>query len=317
MSHRLFHDFDTLSQPWSCNPNTFALYHHFVYNAVHYADYYSGIWLEEGQLFFGRNEWCRKTGISEQSLRTSINSLKSTNHITIKSTNKGSIITLCNYRKKQEWNYKPNQQTNQQLTSNQPAANQQLTTIYDKEYTSDTSDTSDTKNTASQLACAKNENQDSEHEKIIDYAINNGFGHILGTDSSSIAISLKKGSNADDWIIAMNGISNKLTVKTWYWLSFKAEKNTSNRLAGLPPPATTRSNKHDNQTYQPSPPKRTVAENEIIASLARRRELHGEGTLNFLEKKQLSDWEAIHGKAEWERINGINYLKGHENNEHS
>jgi hypothetical protein len=71
------------------------------------------------------------------------------------------------------------------------------------------------------------------------------------------------------------------------------------------------------QTYQPSPPKRKVAENEIIASLARRRELHGEGTLNFLEKKQLSDWEAIHGKAEWERINGINYLKGHENNEHS
>jgi hypothetical protein len=74
---------------------------------------------------------------------------------------------------------------------------------------------------------------------------------------------------------------------------------------------------YDKQTYQPSPPKRTVAENEIIASLARRRELHGEGTLNFLEKKQLSDWEAIHGKAEWERINGINYLKGHENNEHS
>ena len=147
MSHRLFHDFDVLNQPWSCNPNTFALYHHFVYNAVHKADYYLGIWLEEGQLFFGRNEWCKKTGISEQSLRTSMNSLKSTSHITIKSTNKGSIITLCNHKEKQQWNYKPNQQTNQQtnqqLTSSQPAANQQLTTIIDI-YTSDTSDTSDT-----------------------------------------------------------------------------------------------------------------------------------------------------------------------------
>ena len=92
-----------------------------------------GILIKRGQLITGRIQLSQDTGISEQSIRTYLERLKSTSEITIKSTNKFSIITICNYDRYNlettEANQQINQQANQQLTSNQPATNQQLTTI--------------------------------------------------------------------------------------------------------------------------------------------------------------------------------------------
>jgi predicted transcriptional regulator len=77
------------------------------------------------------------TGITEQTIRTCLNRLKSTNEITIKVTNKYSIITICNYESYQLinniTNQQINQQPNQQLTINQPTTNQQLTTNKNEE----------------------------------------------------------------------------------------------------------------------------------------------------------------------------------------
>ena len=55
--------------------------------------------------------------------------LKSTSEITIRSTNKYSIITICNYDYYQNFSIEDNQQTNQQIPNEQPATNQQLTTV--------------------------------------------------------------------------------------------------------------------------------------------------------------------------------------------
>lgn len=73
--------------------------------------------LEPGQLIFGRASASLKTGLSEQQIRTAMNKLKSTNEITIKTTNKYSIITIVRWDEYQA--YQP---------ANQPAINQQSTT---------------------------------------------------------------------------------------------------------------------------------------------------------------------------------------------
>jgi len=84
--------------------------------------------ITRGQIVCGRKQLCSDTGISEQSIRSCLERLKSTSEITSKSTNKFTIITLCNYENYQSDILEINQQNHQQLTSDQPATNQQLTT---------------------------------------------------------------------------------------------------------------------------------------------------------------------------------------------
>lgn len=79
-------------------------------------------------------------GLTRQQIRTAISKLISTNDITTKSTNKKTIINVVNYTFYQgeppNSNQQNNQQPNHQITSKQPANNQQITTdiecIYSK-----------------------------------------------------------------------------------------------------------------------------------------------------------------------------------------
>ena len=90
----------------------------------HKDGFYRGELIKRGQVYTGRKLLSIETGLSEQNIKTSLKKLKRTNHITSDSTNHRSIITLKNYNKYQQGN----QQTNQQVTSNQPTGNQQVTT---------------------------------------------------------------------------------------------------------------------------------------------------------------------------------------------
>ena len=101
---------------WRSDPNTFNVFINFLLEANYKECEWMGQKILPGQLVFGRKEFSKRTGISEQSIRTSIKRLKSTNEITIKSTNKYSVISINNWSRYQDIN----QQTNQQLTSNQP-----------------------------------------------------------------------------------------------------------------------------------------------------------------------------------------------------
>ena len=93
-------------------------------NCNHKDNKWQGINIKRGQIITGRKELSFKTGISEQTIRTCLKKLELTKEITVKSTNKYSIITVCNYDSYQD----KTEITNQQLTNNQPATNQQLTT---------------------------------------------------------------------------------------------------------------------------------------------------------------------------------------------
>lgn len=110
---------------WKKKPLTIALFVHLLLRASYKETSWQGIKIEAGQIVVGRKTLSKETGLSEQQIRTAIKHLKSTNEITIKSTNRFSIITVCNYSK-----YQPS--VNGEQPSNQPAdapaSNQQATT---------------------------------------------------------------------------------------------------------------------------------------------------------------------------------------------
>jgi predicted transcriptional regulator len=112
---------------WYHYPETLVLFIHLLIKARIVDGYSYGVELKRGQHIFGRKKLSEETGLSEQSIRTSLNRLKSTNDITIKSTNKFSIVTICKYDTYQDYNSYINQQNIASSTSNQPAINQQST----------------------------------------------------------------------------------------------------------------------------------------------------------------------------------------------
>jgi hypothetical protein len=87
-----------------------------------------GIKVNRGSFLTSRDKLAEELKLSVQNIRTAISHLKSTGELTIKPTNKNRIVSVCNYESYQVKKDATNQQTNQQLTINQPTTNQQLTT---------------------------------------------------------------------------------------------------------------------------------------------------------------------------------------------
>lgn len=81
--------------------------------------------LQPGQFIFGRKAAAKELGTTEQSIRTLVKFFlaESNPKLTIKPTNKFSIITVVNYTTYIDKVKTVNQQANQQLTSDQPAPN--------------------------------------------------------------------------------------------------------------------------------------------------------------------------------------------------
>ena len=114
-------------ESWYTQPLTAHLAEHLIREANHKDK--KIIWnrreitVKRGQLITGRDRLSRETGLSHQNIRTSLEILKNSEFLTIKSTNKFSIITICNYGKYQDKDFESDQQNNQQTTSKRPAAN--------------------------------------------------------------------------------------------------------------------------------------------------------------------------------------------------
>jgi hypothetical protein len=103
---------------WYKTPNMVHVYTHLLLKANHSSTSWQGVVVHRGQLISGRRVMATETGLSEQAIRSCLNRLQSTSEITIKTTNKYSVITLCNYEKYQHTTPSANQRDNQQ--SNQP-----------------------------------------------------------------------------------------------------------------------------------------------------------------------------------------------------
>lgn len=108
---------------WYTDSKMVHLFLHLLLSANHKPNQWQGINVERGQLITGRIKLSVATGISEQSIRTCLLKLEKTKELTIKTTNRNSIITLLNYD-----SYQINDEIKKELTNNQPTINQQSTT---------------------------------------------------------------------------------------------------------------------------------------------------------------------------------------------
>lgn len=161
-----------LDWEWWDDTNTRALFIYCLLMANSEERQWRGMTIPAGSFVTSREGLADGTGLSEQQVRTSLGKLKSTGEITSKSTNKNTIITICNYSIYQS-NGSVNQPAeqpadNQQSTSNQPANNQQVTTnknirIEEVNIISSNEDTSDLPSDTS---------SDDEKEKIEEEKIN-------------------------------------------------------------------------------------------------------------------------------------------------
>lgn len=107
---------------WYKNGNTFRLFFHLMLKANYCEREFENITVKRGQLVTSRKQLADETGISEQSIRTALVHLKSTNEITTRATSKFTIITIVNY---EEWQSTTNISTNDQPTTNQQSTNNQ------------------------------------------------------------------------------------------------------------------------------------------------------------------------------------------------
>lgn len=117
-----------LEWEWYTDFHTKDLFIHLLLKANHQDNRWKGILVQRGQVITGRKQLAKELGFSEQSIRTSLNKLKSTNEITIEATKQYSVVTIVNYEKFQASNFKSTNDTTNRLTNNQPTTNQQLTT---------------------------------------------------------------------------------------------------------------------------------------------------------------------------------------------
>lgn len=117
-----------LDWEWYKDVNTRLVFIHLLLNANWEESKYMGYDIPKGGLVVGLNSLSESVGISVQSIRTSLNHLKSTNEITIKSTNKFSIVTIVNWEKYQGFNDELTNKSTSSLTNNQQTTNKQLTT---------------------------------------------------------------------------------------------------------------------------------------------------------------------------------------------
>ena len=105
---------------WYQDSHMLHLFCHLLLRANHAKGKWQGQDVERGQLITGRLRLNQETGISERSIRTCLLRLKDSGEVTIKTTNRYSIITICNYDKYQGGKTGKDQQSDQLDANNRP-----------------------------------------------------------------------------------------------------------------------------------------------------------------------------------------------------
>lgn len=100
------------------NPKILAVWVHLLLIANYEPKRWKGIIIERGQCVTSMKSLAEDCGLSVQSVRTALTHLQTNGCLTSKSTNKFTIITLCNYDSYQSGK-SVNQQTNQPETNKQ------------------------------------------------------------------------------------------------------------------------------------------------------------------------------------------------------
>ena len=118
--HRQFKDWE-----WYNKSEMVHLFIHCLIKANFKDGSFQGIECKKGSFITSLKHLSDETNISIQTIRTCLKKLQLTKEIEVKSTNKLTQITICNYDGYQQ----EDEDTNKQLTNNQQTTNKQLTTI--------------------------------------------------------------------------------------------------------------------------------------------------------------------------------------------
>lgn len=82
---------------WYKNVNTYRVFTHLLYTANWYESEWHGQKIKRGQRVISIKHLSSEVGLTTQQTRTALNNLQKTNEITIKTTNKYSLVTVVNY----------------------------------------------------------------------------------------------------------------------------------------------------------------------------------------------------------------------------
>lgn len=82
---------------WYKNSNMVHMLIHLMYEANYQDGTYMGVTIKRGQLATGRKQLAAETGMTEREVRTCLERLTNDQQIVIQTTNRFSVITVCNY----------------------------------------------------------------------------------------------------------------------------------------------------------------------------------------------------------------------------
>lgn len=120
---------------WYTDVNTKCLFFHLLIIANHTDKKWRGETIKKGECLTSYANLSVQTGLTVQQVRTSLKKLEKTGDVTIKTTNKNTVIMVvnyCLYQFEQQTNNTPN---NNQVTNEQQSSNNQVTTTKnDKNY---------------------------------------------------------------------------------------------------------------------------------------------------------------------------------------
>lgn len=114
-----------LDWEWYGDINTRLTFMHMLIRANYANQKFEGKVIPRGSFVSSRTKLAAEIGISERNLRTALKHLKLTGEVTSRSYSKYTIYTIENYELYQT----SDQQSDQRVTSNRPASDQQVTTI--------------------------------------------------------------------------------------------------------------------------------------------------------------------------------------------
>ena len=113
---------------WAKEPNTFVLFIHLLLLASWKDSRWQGQDVVRGSLITSLSHLAEITGLSVQNVRTSLDHLRSTGEITVRSTNRFTVVTVINYGLYQDNDVNLTNELTSQLTNNQQTGNKQVTT---------------------------------------------------------------------------------------------------------------------------------------------------------------------------------------------
>ena len=118
---------------WYKDANTRSVFLHLLLIANFGESRYRGIELHPGQAVIGRKALAEALGLTEQQVRTALEHLKSTNEITIKSTNKFSVVTVVRWAFYQSDSDEVTNKLTNNSTNDQPTTNHTIRRIKEEE----------------------------------------------------------------------------------------------------------------------------------------------------------------------------------------